>query len=328
MDRRRFLLTSLAGALAAPLAAGAQQARKVWQIGYLAAGNRSENLTYLNSFRQGLRDLGYLEGRNIAIEYRWGEGNYERLPLLAAELVKVPVDVIVTAQSTPATFAAKKATLTIPIVMVGTGDPVKTGLVSNLARPEGNVTGSSAFSVEVIPKRLELIKQLLPKATRIALLWNPENPSNTQLRELLLRAAPAVSVTLLSIEVRHPTEFDGAFTRITRLKPDALIVTGDPLHQFHIERIVDFATRSRLPTTSNIKANVEAGALMSYGPDYPELYRRAASYVGKILNGTKLGDLPVEQPTNFELVINLKTAKALGLTIPPSLLARADQVIE
>jgi putative tryptophan/tyrosine transport system substrate-binding protein len=257
IGRRRFLLTSLAGALAAPLSGDAQETRGVHHIGVLSA-------------------------------------------------------------TTP----------TIPIVMVAVGDPLQTGLVSNLARPGGNLTGSSALAVELTPKRLELIRQLLPTAKRVALLWNPENPSNAQLRNELVRAAATAGVTLLSVGARRASEFDTAFTTLTRERPDALIVTADPLHQVHIGRVIGFAARSRLPAVYNLKANVEAGGLISYAASPADLFRRAAIYVARILNGAKPGDLPVEQPTTFELVINAKTARALGLTIPPSLLARADQVIE
>jgi putative ABC transport system substrate-binding protein len=327
MNRRAFV-TGLGAVLAAPLGAWAQQQGKVYQIGVLASKAKQSLAPLLATFRERLRDLGFADDR-IVIEVGNAGERYEILPQLAAEFVRRPVDVIVTAESTPATLAAKQATSTIPIVMVAVGDPIRTGLVDNLGRPGGNVTGSSALTVEVSPKRLEIVKQLLPHARRVALLWNPENPANVEISGGLQRAASEMGVTLFPIEVRRPGEFDRAFTAVTKLRPDALIVTGDPMHQLHISRVIDFAARRRLPTVYNVRANVvEAGGLLSYAADVAVLYRRAATYVAKILTGTRVSDLPVEQPTEFELVINAKTAKGLGLTIPPSLLLRADQVIE
>ena len=307
--------------LAAPLAAGAQQAAKVPRIGLL------DYSPVWEPFRQGLRDLGYVEGQNIAIEYRSTEGRQELLREHAAELVRLKVDVIVAA-GTPPTQAAMHATTTIPIVMVSTGDPLRTGLVASLARPGGNVTGNTVLGAELAGKRLQLLKDILPNFSRVAFLWNPANASLISHFNEIQAAARALGLTLQSVEVRDPNEFESAFLKMTRDRPDALIMTADPMHQLHLARIVDFTAKRRLPAMYQVKAYVEAGGLMSYGASSSDLYRRAAVYVDKILKGAKPGDLPVERPTKFELVINLKTAKVLGLTVPPSLLLQVDQVIE
>ena len=321
MDRRRFVLTSLAGALAAPLAAEAEQAGKVWRIGLLDYGK------FWDPLLQKLSELGYVEGRTIVFEYSTSDGQPERLPALAQNLIQRRADVIVT-YGTPPTQAAKQATATIPIVMVGIGDPVQAGLVPSLGRPGGNITGNTILGPDIGAKRLQLLREALPKMSRVAMLWNPQNASNRAQFENVQRGARALGLTLVPAEASSLGEFDSAFTAMMKKRPDALVVTADPVQQLFVGRIIDFAAGARLPTVFQIRDNVIAGGLMSYGPSLPELFRRAAIYVDKILKGTRPSDLPVEQPTKFEMVINLKTAKALGLTIPPSLLARADQVIE
>jgi ABC-type uncharacterized transport system substrate-binding protein len=313
----------------APLAAEAQQAGQAARIGYLAA-----NLTvspHMNeAFRQGLRDLGYVDGRSVVIEYRDAEGKYDRLPALAAELVALKVDVIVAAD-TPAALAAKQATRTLPIVFIGAGDPVTIGLVTSLARPGGNVTGLSLLAPELVGKRLELLKQAVPGVGRVAALWQPgfvgERTEKDMLKEVEV-AARALRVQLQYVEARGPADFDRAFSDITRARADALTVLGSAMFANERRRVVDLAAKNRLPGVYGFREYVDAGGLMAYGPNVADLFQRAAIYADKILKGAKPGDLPVEQPTKFELVINRKTAKALGLTIPPSVLGRADQVIE
>ncbi len=314
--------------LAAPLAADAQQPGKVPRIGFLWASSPSDPASqrYREVFRRGLRDLGYIEGQNIAIESRSAEGKYDRLPGLAAELVRLQVDVIVAVGA--AAPAAKQATTTTPIVMVGAGAAVEAGLVASLARPGGNITGLTQMLPELTAKRLELLKEAVPKVSRVAVLWNSANPVKAlDWREIQV-AARALGVTLQSVEVQEPDEFDRALAAIPRGHPDALITLDDSLTFLHRTRIVNVAAKSRLPAMYGLTAFAEAGGLMAYGPNVPDLFRRAATFVDKILKGAKPADLPVEQPTRFELVVNLKTAKALGLTIPQSVLIRADQVIQ
>jgi len=282
----------------------------------------------LDAFRQGLRELGWVEGQNIAIEYRFAEGRFDRLPDLAAELVRLKVDIIV-AQPTPAAVAAKNATKTIPIVMISVGDPVGLGLIASLARPGGNVTGSS-YSVgpEIAGKLLELLKETVPKVRRVAILWNPANPAQPLFIRELNVAAPSLGVQLQLLEARGPNEFEGAFAAMAKERAGALLVMADGMFLLHRTRLADLAARSRLPAAYGVRDHVDAGGLMSYGSSTRDLFRRSATFVDKILKGAKPADLPVEQPTKFELVINAKTAKALGLTIPPSLLQRADEVIQ
>ena len=320
MDRRVFL-GSLAGLLAAPLAAEGQQPSTTM--------SRIALLTDLawEPLREGLRDLGYTEGKNIVFELRRSEGRSERWPALAAELVRLTVDVIVT-QGTPATLAAKRATTTIPIVMVGTGDPLTTGLVASLPQPRGNVTGSTQLGAGLATKRLEILKEAVPNLSRVAFLWNPANPDQTSHFHEVQTGARSLNVALQSAETRNREELEQALTAMMRERPSALLMTADSVHQRLIDQIVTFASKNRLPAMYQLKENVERGGLMSYGANLADLFRRAAAYVDKILKGTKPADLPVEQPTTFELAINLKTAKALGLTIPPSLLQRADEVIQ
>ena len=315
-----IIITFALGLLSAPLTPEAQTPPKIPRIGIL------EDAPNSGVFRQGLRDLGYVEGQNIVLEWRVAKGNVDRLAEAAAELVRLPVDILVTF-GTPATRAAMHATTTIPIVMASAGDPVRTGIVASLARPGGNITGSSTMGPDLSEKQLQVLREAIPTVARVAFLWNPLNAAVSLWYEDLRAAAPAMGVTLLSVEVRHPSEFEGAFAAMTREPPDALIMTGDPMHQLHFERILAFATQNRLPLMSNVKANVPAGALLSYGPSWPEMFQRAALYVDQILKGAKPGDLPVQQPTQFELVINLKTAQRLGLTIPPTLLFQATEVI-
>ena len=311
------------GTLTTPLAAGAQ-AGKLPRIGYLTT--RPEAMqSYVEAFRQGLRELGYVEGRNIAIEYRSAEGKLDRLPDLAAELVRLKVDIIVAA-ATPAILAAKNATSTIPIVMAPAADPVGTGLITSLARPGGNITGVSVMLPELAGKRLQLLKEVLPRVTRVAFLAL-RDPSGRQLVEETQVAGQTLGLRIQQVVVGGAEELDGAFAAILKERAGALIVQP-ALFNWYTRRIVDFAARHRMPTISDIRELPDAGGLMSYGPNVRESNRRAAIYVDKILKGAKPGDLAIEQPTKFELVVNRKTAKALGLTIPPSLLLQADRVIE
>ena len=328
IDRRTFLAGTGAVLLAAPLAADAQQAGKVPRIGFLGSTSPSDMSAHLDAFRQGLRELGWVEGQNIVIDYRYAEGRFDRLPDLAAELVRLKVDIIV-AQGTAAATAAKNATETIPVVMISGGDPVGIGLIASLARPGGNVTGSS-FSVglEIVGKGLELLKETVPKVRRVAILSNPANPAHAVAIRDVKVAAGSLGVQLQLLEARGPNEFDGAFAAMATARVGALFVVADPMFLLHRARLAHLAARNRLPAAYGSGEMVEAGGLMSYGASQRDLHRRAATYVDKILKGAQPGDLPVEQPTTFELVINLKTAKALGLTIPQSLLGRADEVIQ
>ena len=324
---RRMFLAYGAAFLAAPFAAEAQPTKKIPRIGFLATSAAEVIKGRVAAFEQGLRELGYVKGKSIVIEYRYGDGKYERLPSLATELVRLPVDILV-AVGAPAAHAAKNATSVIPIVIGNAADPVGTGLVANLARPGGNITGLSDFNLGVVTKRLELLKEVVPTASRVAVLLNPANPTNPLQLTEIRAVASALGVTLLPLEAREPDDIDRAFAVMRKERPEALIVFGDLMFGTHRRRIAELAVKGRLPTIWAVGENVNAGGLMSYGTNFDDLYRRAAGYVDRILKGARPGDLPVEQPTKFELVINLKTAKALGLTIPPSLLLRADQVIE
>ncbi|MEK7362971.1 MAG: ABC transporter substrate-binding protein [candidate division NC10 bacterium] len=313
--------------LLAPLGAAAQQPEKVPRIGYFSAGSPSGAPHLLEAFRKGLRELGWVEGQNIVIDYRFAEGRSDRLPDLAAELVRLKVDIIV-ALATPAAAAAKNATQTIPIVMIGAYDPVGIGLVAGLARPGGNVTGLSfGVGMEIVGKGLELLKETVPKVRRVAILSNPANPAQSLAMREVNVAARSLGVQLQLLEARGPNEFDGAFAAMAKERVGALLVVADGLFILHRARLADLAARSRLPAIYGYREHVEARGLMSYGSSLRDLWRRAATYVDKILKGAKPADLPVEQPTKFELVVNLKTAKALGLTIPQSVLVRADEVI-
>jgi putative ABC transport system substrate-binding protein len=315
------------GLLAASLAADAQPAGKVRRIGYLMANPPTAALHLHDAFRRALRELGYVEGQSITIEYRSGEGRYDRLPDLAAELVRLKVDIIVAASTAPA-LAAKQATSTIPIVFVAAGAPVETGLVASLSQPGGNVTGLSLTSSDLAGKRLELLKEVVPGVIRVAVLSNPDNRVSAPILRETEIAARSLGLELQLLEVRDPQEFDAAFSAARRERAGALIELPDAIFLTHRRRIADLALKSRMPTLLGWREHVEAGGLMSYAPHLANLYWRAAIYVDKILKGAKPADLPVEQPTRFELVVNLKIAKVLGLTIPPSVLARADEVIE
>ena len=325
--RRIGLAVVLAVGLLAPLAAEAQQASKVFRLGYLSAGTSTTASTFETAFREGLRELGYIEDQNIAIEYRWAEGKYERLPELAAELVRMKVDVILSV-TTPATQAAKAATRTIPIVFTLVADPVASGLVASLARPSGNITGLPSIASDIVGKQLELLKEAVARVSRVAVLQNPDASSHQFMVRGAAGAARALRVQLRVLWARSPNDLDAAFTVITGERADALLVLADPFFRTHRARIADFAAKGRLPLVSGEREQTEVGGLMSYGPSRLDIFRRAATYVDKILKGAKPADLPVEQPTKFNLVINMKTAKVLGLTIPPSVLSRADQVIQ
>jgi putative ABC transport system substrate-binding protein len=311
--------------LAAPLTAEAQPAAKVARIGYLAPGGGAGSPP-AEAFRQGLRELGYVEGHNLALEFRAAEGKSEVLPALAAELVQLPVDVIVVLSSVAAQ-AAKHTTTTIPIVMVSSGDPVATGLVASLARPGGNLTGLTGLATELSGKRLELLREAVPSLSRVAVLWNASDAAMTHTFKGIQAAAPVLGMAVHPLGVREAKEIDSAIAAMTAERPDALFMISDVLTSRHTQQVVDFAAQHQLPTLFEGRGPVAAGGLISYGPSVPELLRRAASYVDKILKGAKPGDLPVERPMKFELVINLKTAKALGITFPPSLLFQADEVI-
>jgi putative ABC transport system substrate-binding protein len=313
------------GLLVSPLVAEAQQAG-VPRIGFLGAASASGYAPQLKAFRQGLRDLGYVEGKNIAIEYRWAEGNYARLPELAAELARLKVDVLVT-HGVPGTWAAKRTTTTIPIVMALVGDAVTTGLVSSLARPGGNLTGASYLLPEITAKRLDLLKEAVPRIARVAILLNPDNPMSGPILQAVDATANALKVEVQQVEARGPKDFEGVLSAVARRRMDALIVQDDGMFIANARGVAELAAKKRLPSTG-FKEFAEAGGLMAYGVDFPDLWRQAAVFVDKILKGAKPGDLPVEQATKFELVVNLKTAKALGLTIPQSILIRADEVIQ
>jgi putative ABC transport system substrate-binding protein len=305
-----------------------RQAAKVPRIGYLAVGSREGFRTLLiEGFRQGLREHGYVEGQNIAIEYRFSEDNNDRLPALAAELVALKVQLIL-ASGTPASFAAKHATSTIPIVMGGlAANPVDTGLVASLARPGGNITGMSMMTSQLAGKRLELLKEIVPGLSRVAVFWNPPNPTYGPVLKELEAAAQTLGLKLQRLEVRVPGDFEGAFATAIRQRAGALIAPGDPLVANRLQLIADLALKYRMPTMQDVKEFVEAGGLLSLGPDLVDSYRRSASHVDKILKGANPAELPMEQPTKFDLAINLKTAQALGLTISPSVLTQATQVI-
>jgi putative ABC transport system substrate-binding protein len=322
---RREFITLLGGAAATwPLAAGAQQAGKIHKVGYLSP---SVPNVFTPLLFDDLRELGWIEGKNVAFERRFAENRLERLPELAAELVRLNVDVIV-ATGTLGPLAAKRATSTIPIVMTAAGDPLGSGLVASLARPGGNVTGMSLMVPDLGGKRLELLKELLPRLSRVAVLWNAANPYPAIVFKETQAAGRTLGIEVQSLEVRSPDDFDGAFEAAIKQRPDALMTVEDPLTVTYQKRIADFAVANQLPSLQGFSEDVKAGALISYGANAADLIHRAAGYVDKILKGAKPADLPVQQPAKFELVINRKTAKAIGGTIPPTLLARADEVIE
>ena len=324
--RRRTFILAVGGAVAWPLAARAQQAGPLPTIGFLVAGTPTSHGQWVAAFVQRLRELGWIEGRTITIEYRWAEGRSERFAEIAAELVRRKVDVIVTS-ATEAIVAAKQATSVIPIVFAAAGDPVGTGLVASLARPGGNITGLSIQQTDVAAKRLELLREIVPGLRRLAILGNASGPAVVLDMREVETAARTLGLEVITSEIRRGEDIAPAFAAF-KGRAEALYLPIDPLVNTHRLRISMLALAARLPTMHSVREYVEAGGLISYGPNRPELYRRAAELVDKILRGAKPADIPVEQPTKFELVINVKTAKALGLDIPPSLLARADEVIE
>jgi len=322
-----WMLVALAcGLLAVPLAAEAQQAGRTVTIGYLGNSSPALESNVVEAFREGLRQLGYVEGRNLIITYQWAGGQQERFAVLAAELVRLKPDVILTS-GTPGTLAAKQATQSIPIVTVA-GDLVAAGLVSSLAKPGGNVTGLSALTPELEGKRLELLKEVVPKLSRVAVLLNPANPFTTIAWKATQPAAKALSVELQRVEARGANDLDRALARIKSARPDGLVVLPDRFLLAYRESIIQFVVKNRLPGMFPFREFAQEGGLMAYEADFADMYRRAATFVDKIVKGRKPADLPVEQPTRFALVINMKTAKALGLKIPPSIMVRADQVIE
>jgi len=322
-----LIVTLSLGILVAPLLTHAQQKGKMYRIGFLGNSTAALEANLVGPFREGLRDLGYEEGQNVVIEYRWAEGKYERLPTLIAELIARKVDVIVTA-GTPGTQAVKKATTSVPLVMVAVGDPVGTGIVASLNRPGGNITGLTSISPELEGKRLELLREVIPKLSHVAILWNPVNAYHVIEMKEAQSAASTLRMRVLSLAVGTPEELDGAFAAIDRERVGALLVLADRMFLHHRTRIMNFAAQHRLPGVYAYRELVEAGGLMSFGPSYAGMHRRAATYVDKILKGISPADLPVERPATFELVINLKAAKALGLMIPPSVLSRATEVIQ
>ena len=324
IDRRRFVAG--VAAVLTPMPGFAQPATKVARIGFLIPASASSYASRVEALRAGLRDLGYVEGRNLLIEFRVADGKYDRLVDLATELVRLEVEVIVTG-GTPGTRAAKQATATIPIVMAVSGDAVATGLIASLARPGGNITGTTYFDPELHAKRLELLKATVPRATRIGTLINPDNPQTmASTLPALRRAAESMKVELFLFEARSPSEFEGAISAMTKERVEAVEIADDPMFLGNLRAIADIVASRRLPSTG-AKEFAEAGGLLGYGVNFAETFRRAAYFVDKLLKGAKPNDLPVEQATKFELVINLKTAQTLGLTIPQSLLLRADDVI-
>ena len=326
MERRAFIVMALA-AVGWPLALRAQQ-KAMPVIGYLSGGSPGPSAPFLTAFLQGLGDAGYIEGQNVTIEYRSAENNYDRLPALAANLAQRRVDVIVSTGGMTRALAAKHASSTIPIVFIAGDDPVERGLIASLARPSGNLTGVSMLSVEVMGKRLELLSDLLPQAKVIALLVNPNNAGHEPVRLALQEAARAKGVQLDVVKASAETEIDAAFAALSRLQVGAVIISTDPFFDSRREQLIRLATHHAVPAISESREFAAAGGLISYGPSFMAAYRQAGIYTGKILKGAKPADLPVEQPTTFELVVNLKTAKALGLTVPPAILARATEVIE
>ncbi len=322
-DRRTFIGSVAGGLLGSPAISLAQQPTKVPRIGVLA---NSESPAW-DAFRRGLRELGYVDGRNVAMEWRWADGRADRYPALAAELVLLKVDIIVTS-STPATLAAKQATRTIPILMLNSAYPDKIGLVESLARPGGNITGFSNVLPELAGKEQQLLKEMVPKVSRVAMLWNPANPLEVMGFRDAQAAAAMAGLEILSIEVRGPDDYSAAFAAVTSGRADAMHANVNPVNSRNYQLIVDFALKNRLPSSFEERLFVVAGGLFSYGSSFSDTFQRSAIYVDKILKGAKPAEMPIQQPTKFEFVINLKTAKALGLTVPNSLLLRADEVIQ
>ena len=328
MTRRRFVVLAAAAALGLPLRAGAQQASKVRRVGFISAGPRTPDGLAPLALREGLRELGYRDGQEVAYEARFAEGKVERLPGFAAELVQRKVDVIVT-QGGPTARAAKQATSTIPIVLaVGAGDAVATGLVTSLARPGGNVTGLTDEAVQLSAKRMEILKESIPKAAKIAVLWNANDQGMTLRYREIEKAARLLKVDVQAHGVREPDDFAGAFSSMTSDRPDAIFLVADSLTTLNRKQVIDFAAAQRIPAMYEQARIVSDGGLMSYGPSPEDSYRRAAAFVDRILKGAKPSELPVEQPTRYYLTVNLKTAATLGVVMPPALLLRADQVIQ
>ena len=328
--RRTTVCASVLGAMLLALCSSApaqEAARKISRLGFLGNSTAALEANLVGPFRDGLRRLGYVEGRNLSIEYRWAEGKYERLPALMAELIALRVDVIVTA-GTPAAQAYQKAKTSIPLVMVAVGDPVGNGMVASLNRPGGNITGLTSISPEMEGKRIELLREVVPKLSHIAVFWNPDNAFHEIENKQVEAASRALQMKVVYLGVQNSEQFKKAFAQIQKERSKALLVLADRVFLHNRARIMEFAAKHRLPGVYAYVELVEAGGLMSYGPSYPDMHRRAATYVDKILKGAKPADLPVEQPTKFELVINLKTAKQIGVTIPPNVLARADRVIQ
>jgi putative ABC transport system substrate-binding protein len=325
--KRRSFITLLGGAVAWPLAARAQQSAMP-VIGFLSSRSPGESAGVVAAFRQGLREIGFIEGRNLAIAFRWAEGRYDRLPALAAELVGLPVTLLFSAGGPPTAFAAKAATSTIPIVFSAVGDPVEIGLVPSLSRPSGNITGMAVFNAALAEKRIELMKELMPTVGVIGHLLNPSDQMSEIESKGALAAARALGIQLRVFNASSENELDAAFAAVAKLSASALVVSGEPFFDSQRERIVALSSRHGVAGVYAWREYVLAGGLVSYGTDLPDSYRQAAIYAGRILKGEKPANLPVMQPTKFHLAVNLKTAKVLGLTVPPTLLARADEVIE
>jgi putative ABC transport system substrate-binding protein len=327
ISRRAFVAAVAGGLLAGPLPAGAQPGGKLHRIGFLGNSTEALEANLVGPFRAGFRELGYVEGRDLVIEYRWAGGQYERFPALIAELIALKVDVIVTA-GTPAALAVRRATTAIPLVMIAVGDPVGSGLVKSLARPGGTLTGLVSIAPDLEGKRLELLTEVVPKLSYVAFLLNPANAFHVTSEKQARAAAKALHLKLEFFPVREDAEFDRAFQAISSQRPGALVMLADRLFLHHRARIVDFSARNRLPAVYAYTELVEAGGLMSFGPSYPGMHRRAAYFVDRILKGARPADLPMEQPSKFELVINLKAARALGVVIPQHVLLRADDLIQ
>jgi len=328
IDRRTFVRIVATGLAIGSLRANAQQAGKIYRIGYLAGGSPAGSLAFVEQFREWLREHGWIEGQNVVIEYRFAEGSFDRLPGLAADLVRLKVDIIA-AIPTPAAVAAKNATGTIPIVVMAAVNPLELGLIASVARPGGNLTGIAfSFSTEILGKNLTLLKEAIPTVRHVAVLSNAANPGHTVAIKNVKTAADAIGVQLSLLEVREPNQFDAAFKAMVDGRSEAVLVIADAQFQINRARLAELAAKNRLPSMHGFREYVEAGGLMSYGPSIGASVRRGASFVDRILRGAKPADVPVEQPTKFDLVINMKTARALGLTIPQPLLLRADEVIQ
>jgi ABC-type uncharacterized transport system substrate-binding protein len=327
MKRREFI-TLLGGAVATwSLATHARAQAKIPRVGFMGNSTAALEANLVDAFREGLRELGYEEGHNIVIEYRWADGQYERFPALVTELIAAKVDVIVTA-GTPAALAVKKATTTVPLVMVAVGDPVGTGLVPSLARPDGNLTGLSSVAPDLEGKRLELLREIVPSVSRVAVFFNSVNPFHVASMRQAQVAGETLGIKVQQHDIRKSEDLDEAFAAIRKERPDALLILADRVFLHNRQRMMDFTQEQRLPNVNAYKELVEAGGLISYGPSYEDMHKRAAIYVNKILKGAKPGNLPIEQPTKFTLVVNLKAAKALGISMPPTVLSRADEVVE